>query len=542
MVELVCFELNHPPEKGGLGRYGHFVEFVKLKFPGCWEVMFNEWVEKQIRSLCDYNSIGWAGCAACGKTHVATLFAMVWWLVDPKNSAVILTSTSKQMIKRRQWAAFQYWVGKYKGKFPGHTVDSMTIHQAEPGDVKHSIGAYAVEQGEMKKAMEKIQGIHCRRILIIIDEATGTQPAVWEVCANLSSGAKRFQILAIGNPDSQFDPHGLHCEPKAGWNSITVDSDEWETKDGICIHFDGVKSPNVTEGKTKWEYLITIDQIETNKKKFGENSTTFWKYSRGFWCPEGSSQMVLTAQTCAKYCVQTDEPFHTTSQIIGAVDPAFEGDRCAVKFAKVGDRTDGTKFLKFFKTVIIRPQATSKEPVTYQISNGIIKACEDVGCLPHHFACDTTGNGIAVADALARDWSSSIIRVLFNSAASDIPLSNLDTRSAKDVCKNKVTELWFAFRSYVEADLIRGMDPDTINEFCKRKLFSDGVRSFVEPKKEMKARLQGESPDLADAAALVVEVARKLGFGTIKKKSGSSFKKAVQRNQQIYRSRHAKAA
>ena len=111
-----------------------------------------------------------------------------------------------------------------------------------------------------------------------------------------------------------------------------------------------------------------------------------------------------------------------------------------------------------------------------------------------------------MCDVLASEWSRRIVRVSFNEAASNHPASGTDKRPANEVYSNKVTELWFTVREWVMADQIRGMDPDTIKEFCSRHFEDVGVES----KRVMKERIRS-SPDLADAAAILMDVAKRLG-------------------------------
>ena len=69
-------------------------------------------------------------------------------------------------------------------------------------------------------------------------------------------------------------------------------------------------------------------------------------------------------------------------------------------------------------------------------------------------------------------------------------------------------------------DQVKGMDSETQIEFCSR-MFDDQKRKIVvERKAEMKVRT-GESPDLADAAAICVHLARELGSGSLKKQQES---------------------
>ena len=538
--ELKLFEKNHPIEKGGLGRKGHLMKFIEMMFPGC-ESMHNEWTDIQLESCCDYDYIGWAGCGSCGKTHIATLYAMAWWAVAPTKSAVIMTSTTKAMIRKRQWAALQYWIKKSKGRFPGHMVDSKTILQATAGDDKHGIYSVAVNDGNTSEAASNIQGIHCERMLVIVDEATDTPEAIWEVVTNLRKGCPRFQMIVIGNPNSYFDPHGRFCEPKTGWNSITVDWERWETKQGVCIHFDGLKSPNIKAGEDKWPYLIKGKEVEYSRMNEGENSPSFWKYTRGFWCPTGSTSRVLTEALCAKFNVMNSEPIYQDYTVIGGLDPAFGGDNCKLKLAKLGDRPDGTKFVHFFLDYTCKIDVLDKDPITFQIAKQVKQVCEENGCKPEHLAVDTTGNGAGCADVISREWSPNIIRVCFSTSPSDMPVSDTNKRKSSDAYKNKVTELWMSVRRFVEADKIRGLDPQTIKEFCNRNVTDEERKQVVESKKDMKERMRF-SPDSADAASLVIEVARLLGASNATLKSNEAWDKVASMNNRIYENNYVDAA
>jgi len=63
-------------------------------------------------------------------------------------------------------------------------------------------------------------------------------------------------------------------------------------------------------------------------------------------------------------------------------------------------------------------------------------------------------------------------------------------------------------RKWVVEERIGGMDIETLQEFCAR-MFDDGKRKIsVESKTVMKQRT-GKSPDLADAAVVLLDLVRK---------------------------------
>lgn len=510
-LELYCFREGRTPEQGGLGRYEHFCKAANLIWPN---LDWNPWLDSQIESLCEYDWVSWTGCAASGKTFSSTLYALVWWLSDPFHSTVLFTSTTAKMIRKRAWANLQHLYHTADGRLPGNMVDSKTCLQATKGDDKNAIFAIAVLDGATSKSVANIQGVHSERILCIVDEATDTPEAAFEATSNLNKGCREFQFLAIGNPHSVLDEHGRFSEPADGWNSVSIETQSWETQRGVCVRFDGAHSPNIKAGETKWPYLITANQVRQAVEFEGESSPRFWKFTRGWWAPQGVVRTVLSEAMCQKHEVQLGHIFQTGYEMLAGLDPAFGGDRCILRFAKYGDLENDRMAVEFTEVIHIDIDAGSNEPVHYQIARRVKQECIARNVRANMFAIDSTGEGGGLADILMREWSPLINRVEFGGKASEMPVSLEDGRCSHEVYANRVTELWFSMREWVQHSQVGGLDRDTIIEFCQR-LFDDEKRKIVvERKVDMKGRI-GCSPDLADAAVLIIEMARRLGAGEL---------------------------
>ena len=507
-LELYAFRINHNPNRGGLGAYRHFRKVCAILWPN---LSWNPWLERAIKSLCENQWVSWAGCGASGKTFAAGLYSMVWFLAAPLQTSIILTSTTAKMIRKRAWPVIQELHRTCKGGFPAHLVDSKTTLQAVRGDDKHAIFAIAVLDGATSKAVANIQGIRSPRTMVIVDEATDTPDAAFEACSNLQKGTKEFKLLAIGNPHSKFDQHGRFSEPKEGWSSVSVDDEEWETERGMLLRFDGMKSPNLMEGKVNYPYLINRDQVDQAMKYEGADSPAFWKYTRGMWAPEGVCRTVLSEGMIEKYGAMKSASFVNQSTPIAGLDPAFNGgDRCMLQLARYGDFDNGKMGVLLGKSFDIPISAQSKEPIHFQIAAKVRSICEENGVRPQHLSIDATGEGGGLCDILAKTWSPLIKRVEFGARASEKPVSPEDSRKSCEAYANMVTELWYSVRQWVINDQLKGMSMEAAVEFCSR-MFDDEKRlTVVERKPLMKART-GKSPDHADAVALVVEMARKLG-------------------------------
>lgn len=540
MLEGFCFLHELGPDRGGLGTYEHLKNYIFKTWPKV-ENTFDPWLEWKLRALADpelgvtmreesrFRNISWTGAAAAGKTYSAALYAYAWWSADPNNSAAILCSSSKGSIRRRVWPVFQqlYSDCQDNGKSIkiGHIVDSQTKIQSVKGDDLHAMFALAVEQGELMKAIGLIKGIHTKRILLVVDEADSTQPAIYATIPNLRKGCQDFTLLSIGNAVNMLDPHGTVCEPLDGWDSITVDSDEWPTaavtkwnvEPGHCLHFDGAKSPNVKARKTLYPYLYTYEDHQAALARPDYvKSIGYWSFERGFWASEGAADRIITPQLIVKTKAREKFTWLGSRVMVGALDPAFGGNDCVLMFGWMGDTVEHASALEVTEIVKILVEAKSPDPIDYQIAKRVMLECQVRGVSARYFGLDVTGTGRGVAAFLAMHWSADISKIEFGGNASDAPFVDDDMRPAKEVCFNRVTELWWRIRSVMAAGRLRGIYDELGQQLCMRPYTLSGRRYRVVPKDEMK-ELNGKSPDEGDALAILVEVARRHGLSPDRK-------------------------
>lgn len=532
-LELKCFLNSHSIERGGLGKFGHFAMASRLMWP---QVRWNPWLVKAIKSLCNeehttqlgdvvHRFVSWTGCGAAGKTYAAGFYAVLWWCADPLHSTVILTSTTKEMIGKRIWPVIQHFVANAvdvpsRSKILiGNLIDSRKMLQAAKGDEKDAISAIAVAHGETSKAVENLKGQHNERMLVVIDEANQTPEAIFQTIPNMRKGCRDFTVLSIGNAVSRLDSHGRACEPKNGWPSISVEDDEWVTKgvadwemeSGICLHFDGVRSPNVTGKRTIYPYLYSWENYQRAVAAGRLNSVSFWSQTRGFWAPDGTTNTIFSEVMIDMHGGRGDFVFVSVREGIAFLDPAFGGDACVAQFGVVGDIEPGRKGIQLTDAIEIHPLATSLEPSDKQIARQFSDECKKRGVRPRMAGSDATGIGRGVYAFLVELWSHEVQRVEFGGAASDMPASAVDPRPSKEAYDRRVTELWYTIRTFLEAEQLKGLYHEAIVQLCTREYEDLGKKVKLETKEECKKKL-GRSPDHGDAVAGICEIARRNGI------------------------------
>jgi hypothetical protein len=470
---------------------------------------WNDWNELALWAWTNYDEIGVTGCAAAGKTFTFTLLSLVEYLAKPMMTRVALTSTTVPSLRGRIWSEMMRFVRPCVPLFGLNVVDSQTKIQFQKGDDRSSVIALAVDSGAVEQAVGKLQGVHLPRMVIMVDEAAQTNPAVFSARANLQVGTDFYHFIAIANASSMFDSHGLFCEPKMGWGSIGDGDEHWETKSGICVRFDGLKSPNVKAGRLIYPYLFGQDNIDTIKKVFGEGSLEWSSYVRGMWARGGLRNTLIDSSLIEAGKARDTIVWEGGDLItIAALDPAFtmDGDDCILRFAKIGMSADGSVVMNLTDTVRLNLIDDPNMPIFYQVADKTIEELINRKIKPEHFAIDATGAGAGIADIMSQRWQLGFHRVSFGGAATDDPISVDDARPAKQIYANRVSQLWGTIKVLIMSQSIRGLDDQTARELCARIYTLKNERTLLESKKELKKRTKGNSPDRADALALLCEV------------------------------------
>lgn len=562
-VELHMWHERAPT---GLDPVAHLRNYFYLVHPDC---AWHEWRETMFHSLTDdeyatkigpltIRNIQWVGCGAGGKTASAGDYAFAWWIADPINSTVILTSTSKGKIKQRVWPLIQSryveakQVMEESGVVGPHMLNSTLELQCTKGDSKHAIFAQAVETGELAQAIEKLKGVHNPRIMLVIDEAPGTPEAVYGTISNMQKGCTDLTILQIGNgPLTHLDPFSRCCTPTVGWNNISVDYEKWPTKavpdfqlpKGYCFHFDGTKSPNVKAGKTIFPFLYTWENwMMVRDSPESQRTAQFYSQDRGFWPPEGFLRTVLTEEMIERGNARGKVEFNGSTVPVGSLDSGFGGDACVLRFGRMGKLADGRMAVQIDECIeipilvdAIDPKTQKKLPAEYQIASRVIEEAQKRNVKFEYFGAEATGTGRGAAAVLTQEWGE-IIWVESGGRPSEMPASEEDPRPSREVYDRRITELWFSVQAFVKGGQLGGLCEDDVIQFCARQYDFVNKKYTLEKKEDLKLRLN-RSPDNADSVAVMIEVTRRHGMetrGPRAQRMWSMFDQQIKENQKLY--------
>ena len=499
------------------------------------------WAEQMIRAALNNKYLSIGGSASSGKSHTMAAWGIVNWLSQPRDTLVLMTSTTLREARKRIWGSVMSLLSVIDGapiKIRDSIGNAAYVDEKETLIERAGLSLIAAEKQKTRDAVGKFIGLKQKRVILIGDELAELSEAI--VNAGLTNLSKNpfFQMIGMSNPNSRFDAFGVWSEPKDGWESVDIQTaDEWDTKwGGKYIRLDGERSPNVILGETKYPWLPTEAKLEEDRLLLGPESRGYMRMVRAVFFDSDETTGIYAESELSTSGALGSVEWEGTPTVVAGIDPAFTngGDRTIMFTAEVGYARNGQYVCQFKDAIHLNDDATNKAvPRTYQIVHQIVEHCKKRKVSPENVAVDSTGAGAPFCDVLAGEWSPNFMRVTFGGEASDKRVSMNSQLTGEELYMNRVSELWFVGKELMRTKQVYGVSSDLAQEMCARNydmIKSSTLKMKIESKPEFKSRF-GRSPDLADAAFLALDCARqRLGLVAIdppKKDQATGFRKRV---------------
>lgn len=549
-IELACIRYggtwkSKEGRQCGLGLSQHFENVRRIIWPELdHEDKGQRWHKLCRDAMAGHKVTVLMGPGSSGKTHEAAWFYLVDYFASPEETCVLVSSTDRRGLKLRVWGEIASLWERAVKKFdflPGHMLDSalaITTESLEDVDVddrsirdmRKGIIGIPTMVGSKFVGLGKWVGIKQKRVRLIADEASLMGTSFLSAFSNLNKN-EDFRACVLGNPNDILDPLGRAAEPIDGWDDHLQPekTSTWKTRfmNGICVNLIGTDSPNFdfpANQPTRFKYLISREKIAETLSFFPKDSFEYFSQCVGCMKIGTLARRVLTRRMCEEgKALETDVMWKGTNRTrIYFVDSAYGGDRCVGGWAEFGPDHTGKVILLLHPPSIVPISVTSKKEPEEQIAEFVRQECESLSIAPENMGHDSTGRG-SLGTYIARVWSAKTNPIEAGGAPTDRPV-NQDTfiidpktkvrrlQTCKEAYVKLVTEFWFSVRCTVQSSQLRGLTEETMDEFCMREWeLAPGDKKVIESKLEMKERI-GRSPDLADWAAGIVEMARRRGF------------------------------
>lgn len=227
-------------------------------------------------------------------------------------AVVIDTAPTHRQVENQFWREFRRAYKKSKQPLGGRLLKT----QFNIDENWFAIG-FTSKTGE--DGLEAFQGWHAEHILVIVDEASGVHPRVFEAIQGALAGGKVVRLLYCGNPTRN-----------------TGDFAE-SFKDPLFhkIHINAFHVPNVIQGKMVIPGLASLSWVNAMRSRYGEDSDV-WRVKVLGEFPKKNSDTLITLDLI-EACIDADRLLYGSEEIIG-LDPARFGDDDAAFVHRKGNK------------------------------------------------------------------------------------------------------------------------------------------------------------------------------------------------------------
>lgn len=420
-----------------------------------------------LESISQHRYTAAPSCHDVGKSFAAAVAALWWIDTHPPGTAfVVSTAPTHAQVSAILWRELRRLHAD--ADLPGRMTLANEWYLEIDG--RDQLVGYGRKPGEYTQGTG-FSGIHAMWVLVILDEACGIPPWLFNAADTLATN-ENARVFAPGNPDDPSSEFEKVCRPGSGWNVEKVSA---------------LDSPNFT-GETVPEslrsLLISPTWVEERKKRWGDSSPIYQSKVLGEF-PDVSDDSVFTPSTIRR-AQELDLP--GLERGVRAFDIARFGSAMTVGYWQRGG-------------VCRRIYSASKQD-TMRTTGDIMNLLRDQPDIPAWI--DSVGLGAGVYDRL-RELDAPVIEYNAGMPAYD-----------KTRFKNRRAEVYWTAREMMIDDLI---DIDPADEELAAELgqirysIDSRGRIMIETKEEM-ARRGCPSPDHADAFVMSLMPAGQIMRGT----------------------------
>ena len=407
-------------------------------------VLGNPLWEKQreiLEAIRDNHEVAIRSCHASGKSYVSGRIVH-WWLNAHKDSVVITTAPTFRQVKEVLWREIK---GSIRGKkiYPEKAVLDTSINISDQW--------FAL--GLSTDKPDQFQGFHSPHLMVLIDEASGIQPEIEEEIDGLTPE----KIVRIGQPLSNLGRF----------------ADAFRMPGVKKIQISALDTPNVKEQRVVIPGLITQQDIENFKTRYGEDSDVYRVRVLGEF-PKQDSDSLISVNDIANAINRVVDVPNQFEKKMGVDVARFGDDRTAIIVRQMEKVTRKEVFAGFD---------------TMQIVGRVLAIAKEERIRGENIYVDVIGVGAGVYDRIKEQgWRANAVNV---SESPEDKENYVNLRA--ELYANKLKE-WIKTASLP--------NDDDFYELANIKYkFNSKGQLQIESKEDMKKRGL-ESPDVADALML----------------------------------------
>ena len=175
-----------------------------------------------LQSVIDNPQTAIKACHASGKTFTAAL-AVLYFLIRYREVIVITTAPTWTQVERVMWGEIRSLIQRSRYPFPKPLTTSLKL-----GPGRFAFGL-STNDGV------RFQGYHCTNVLVVMDEAPGVLPSIYDAIGGIRAGGN-VRVLAMGNPVITGGPFfDAFTSNRAAWKTFTISAFDTPNLLGLAV-------------------------------------------------------------------------------------------------------------------------------------------------------------------------------------------------------------------------------------------------------------------------------------------------------------------
>lgn len=448
-----------------------------------------------LHAIDKYSRVAIKACHASSKTFTAAELVL-WWITKHKHNAVVLTtSPTGRQVETLLWGEIRKTLASDTILIDYPESNLATLKLAED---RWATGFSTGAEG----AGVNIAGFHGDQVLVIIDESTGVEGAIWEALEGARAGGNVKQLVLCNPIVPSGTTYEIFTRDRAQWKCFTISA--FDTPNFKC-QCEGIKHPDFTLEMLRelppglgeldhpaflhipWPSLVKPYWVYEAFTKYGEDSAFFQSRVLGLFPTQGEDSLYSLAKLEAAKGNAVDLP---DEPVIVGIDVAGPGKDETTVCVRVGDSVVA------HKAWTERDAEKAQGAVVGFLAPWKKRArCANV---------DITGIGHYFPTALRADgW---VVRGVNFGAAPENKATPDNPKAWAVQCANRKAEIYWQTRDILHAGKIHGLDDEMISQAAQVLYFYDlQGRVAIEPKKAA-AKRGVHSPDRWESVVLAFGV------------------------------------
>src|SRR6266852_3260039 len=280
----------------------------------------NIWSRQQeiLQSIARFSRTAVKACHSSGKSFIAAVAAL-WWITAYEEATVITTAPTWVQVQQVLWSEISAIASGARIEYPKPTATMLRL-----GPNRYVMGL-STNEGI------RFQGFH-GKVLIIIDEAPGVLPGIYEAIEGIRAGGD-VRVLELGNPIISSGPfYEAFASQRPGRNLITISAFDTPNLQGVTLE-DLMAMPDKELDSDPCPYLTTRRWVKEKYFEWGPEHPLWQSRVLGnFPLQSEDALLSLTWLEQAKLRTEGD------GEVFAGIDVAGPGDAETVLCVRRGPK------------------------------------------------------------------------------------------------------------------------------------------------------------------------------------------------------------